>query len=729
MADEITIVINLKDNMSQKFTTIRNAMNPFRKDLERLNREVQKFNEQKINLKVDLTTAKREMTDAERQFRKTGNELERQQYIAKKVSFENVRQNYTAISEAAKQAEKNLISAERAMSKVDNHALSVPGSDKSSSGTNTSNFSEKMMGSEIGESLLNSFSNLATTMITSSTTETTGKAIGAVFSSTLGGVVTGAMAGGIPGAVVGGVAGLISGSMDAYTQIYMENEEAFKAFRQQAYENVVKEREASIQNGSTIAAQREMDEVTFNQLIGGNMTGTEFLAEMKTLSDAKPYQYQDLTSMSRAMAPTLGDNSEGMLQWLSAIGDAGSVLGLGTEDMSTIAMNVGNIQSNENASLEYINPLIERGIDVWDYLEGHFKNQETGQFLTKEELISAVSSGELKGADVAEVILQGMQQTFGVAAEQQANTYIGLESTLQGYQENMDAAYGEGFNEERKKGIQAEIDSLSGESGEQAEEANRLIGQYYASLENLQEQYARDARDLVMGSAEDSEVFDPEAMDRLKQLRAEYEIAIAEENGAEAGRILEEAKIFAQMEYNASEGAQQELDSQIALIQSIGENASVKQEYYNTGKKLADAFTEGLSASFQRAQKSGLFDILNPLVKANDGISYQRKDEQDRIKEHMQKEGAYVPPTTDSGTPVYSSRNAWGLSYVPYNNFPALLHQGERVLTASEARQADRASGGVTVNVNGNFSVRSTEDIDLIAQRIASEMVAAQQIT
>lgn len=31
-----------------------------------------------------------------------------------------------------------------------------------------------------------------------------------------------------------------------------------------------------------------------------------------------------------------------------------------------------------------------------------------------------------------------------------------------------------------------------------------------------------------------------------------------------------------------------------------------------------------------------------------------------------------------------------GLDYVPYDEFPALLHQGERVLTAAEARTMDR---------------------------------------
>jgi len=54
---------------------------------------------------------------------------------------------------------------------------------------------------------------------------------------------------------------------------------------------------------------------------------------------------------------------------------------------------------------------------------------------------------------------------------------------------------------------------------------------------------------------------------------------------------------------------------------------------------------------------------------------------------------------------------ASGLTRVPYDNYPALLHQGERVLTAQETRQADRASGGIQVTITGNtFSVRSEQE-------------------
>lgn len=54
------------------------------------------------------------------------------------------------------------------------------------------------------------------------------------------------------------------------------------------------------------------------------------------------------------------------------------------------------------------------------------------------------------------------------------------------------------------------------------------------------------------------------------------------------------------------------------------------------------------------------------------------------------EQGAGGPPGSDTW---YVGEHAKGLNYVPYNNYPALLHRGEQVLTASQARDNRRGSG------------------------------------
>ena len=73
--------------------------------------------------------------------------------------------------------------------------------------------------------------------------------------------------------------------------------------------------------------------------------------------------------------------------------------------------------------------------------------------------------------------------------------------------------------------------------------------------------------------------------------------------------------------------------------------------------------------------------------------------------------------------------SAIGENRVPRDNTLYLLHEGERVLTAREARAADRkeSGGNVVVNMGGNYTVRQDSDIDAIAEAVAARVLAAKR--
>ena len=75
--------------------------------------------------------------------------------------------------------------------------------------------------------------------------------------------------------------------------------------------------------------------------------------------------------------------------------------------------------------------------------------------------------------------------------------------------------------------------------------------------------------------------------------------------------------------------------------------------------------------------------------------------------------------------PTPQPSHAYGLSYVPYDNYSAVLHQGERVLTASQNREySSGVHGGVSVTVNG-LVVREDADVDRIAEELYVKLMLA----
>lgn len=74
-------------------------------------------------------------------------------------------------------------------------------------------------------------------------------------------------------------------------------------------------------------------------------------------------------------------------------------------------------------------------------------------------------------------------------------------------------------------------------------------------------------------------------------------------------------------------------------------------------------------------------------------------------------------------------RHAFGQKRVPYNDYPAKLHEGERVLTKNEAnkyeRQEKQSSGNIVININ-RVDARDKTDVDYLVGEIVRKLKLAQ---
>lgn len=674
MADSISIVMKLNDDVTGPMKSIASTSQGVSKEFEELERKTKHlgqryadFNKKSSQTYAEALSIKKAMGEAAKAFKKTGDE-------ADKVRFEQLREEYQALTDSAKGYASEAKNTQKAMQEQYDamRKLGSSGGGDSSVGDSSGGFLTSVFGEGLGGGLAasgvlkeigSSLTEAASGLLESSVGQPLATMLDSTLSSAFSGAAAGAIAGPI-GAAVGAVGGGIAGAISGGTQIFQQKDKAFKSYVQEAAEEQLQAQSDDISRGSTIAAERQQDAIAFNQLLGAGI-GDQYLKDLRTMAAKTPMEYSDLTNMSRALATGFGDDPGRMLKLMRSVGNAGSAVGIDASGMTEMSKAFSLMQSSGKATLEKLNIFQERGVDVIGMLSN-------GLDKTQAQIYDMISKGQIGGVEAVNIIQAAMDQMYDGAMEKQSKTFSGLSSTLADAETEMQAAYGEGFNEGRKAGLQAQRDWLSGESGAAVMEANKAIGAWKAELENSKEQYIRDAVDAMMGTDE-------------------YQTAKEADDAAEMGRLIMQAKTQGMNEYNASEGAQLALESEKALAEAIRNDASTNQDYWDAGYEKGNWFTKGLAASI-----------------GNRSWDYESK-------------GASSPSRLLAD---YNS-HAYGLNYVPYDGYPALLHEGERVMTAAENRNS--AAQTITVQVTGNaFSVRSDEDIDAIARQIAVRVREAQ---
>ena len=650
---ESSIVIKASDRYSDALKAMAKTTRSFSKDVDSLEEGLYSLSKNKYTLKVDVRKAKDELRDAEKQFSKTHSEADGLRMELAQANYDNTVRNLKAVSNAAKQTEGEIA---KLSNRANGGILSKLGLDDGSE------LGKGLAGSGLLKMVGDSASSLAGSMIESAI----GQPSAMFMSSIASGVASGASAGAIlgpAGALIGAGLGAISGGINGYTQIYESQDSSFKSYVQDAVQEQLDAQSESLTSGSSIAAGRETDKISFATLFGSKETADSYLTNLVGMANSTPFLYDDLTSMSKTLA-TYGYDADSILPVLQTIGDAGAALGQSTNDMTAVATAIGRMKSSNKTTLEYLNILNDRGIGAVGMLSDAYG-------VDQGTMYSMISKGEVAGQDAARIILDALSDSFAGSMEAQSKTFSGITSTIEGLQQELDNAMGEGYNQTRMQGLEAQKEWLAGDSGQEMQEAYTAIGAWKASLENAKEQYIRDAMNDAMGS---------EA----------YKTAEAEGDAAEMGRILMKAKIDGMNEYNANEGKDEELAQELSLIESVRDDTALNNSYWNAGYTLGQEFSKGRAAA---TTDSAWADAVNNF---NSGYTKHRSGHQ----------------------------RAMGIDYVPYDNFPALLHEGEKVLTAGEARQEKNGVGSIQIIMNGTV-IREEADVQRVAQELLNKLEEA----
>ena len=199
--------------------------------------------------------------------------------------------------------------------------------------------------------------------------------------------------------------------------------------------------------------------------------------------------------------------------------------------------------------------------------------------------------------------------------------------------------------------------------------------------------------------------YDEKMIKTMKDLYGSEEVqkAKSEGNMEKLYQIFFDAYSKIQNEYVNSDEYKSLENAQLGAVDKLQE--SLAPRYQDYGYRMGLAFNEGLAST-----------------------EYMQKNTAERFASFFS--------TPKTGTTILeqhgTSRNkgfAWGLSFVPYDNFPAILHEGERVMTASENRRYSSGnSNSAVITITGNnFSVRNDSDIDAIASALADKIEEAKE--
>ena len=404
MADNsVSIVMKLNDEISGKLKTIASTSQGCSKAMEELARKGQQLGDRYKDLtkrsaeaSAEALEVKRAMDEAAKAFKKSGDEADR-------LSFERLREEYNDLTVSAKgyaDEAKNTVKEIRALSD-EVRKMDGAGGGPNVSGGLSAGISEGSVIQTIGTAGLFKMGGDAVSQLAGATLES---AIGKPMADLASGIASGAASGAVIGSIVPGIGTALGagiggaiGAVNGATQIFTERDDSFKDYYRSLYEDANAATEERLSSGSTLAAGRETTKLSFNTLLGDSKKAGAFLEQVQDTANTTPFLYDDLVGISKTML-SFGTAVDDIIPTLTKVGDAGAALGLSTGDIGTVATYLGRMQSSDKATLEYLNPLNERGFSVFQWLADD-------QGVSVGDVYSQISKGELSGSYVSDVIL------------------------------------------------------------------------------------------------------------------------------------------------------------------------------------------------------------------------------------------------------------------------------------------------------------------------------------
>lgn len=514
-----------------------------------------------------------------------------------------------------------------------------------------------------------------------------------------------------------------------------------------------------MQTGIALASSREQIKVSFQSLLKNGQEANALYNDVREMSNQTPYTFDQLAGVSRYLAVSFKTSDE-IMDWLNVIGDAAASVGASESDMQEMTRALTKIKNSGKASREDLDMWSDRGINVYDML-----SKQMG--ISQGQVYEQITKGNVSADTVFGAIQKYAPEEFGGGMKMQSGTYGGLVSTLEGLKaDRTEGAFGTAYEDAMKPVLEKQIAWYEGEKGKALEEMYAEKGKFQARLESDQIESQLKANEEAIANYQAiaanmpknplDTLFDSviQKGDQASGVMQNFNTALSAAQGFTGLFTSNIFDVFGKKQEQAASTLLQTIDIKTEVNYSQTEAFALQNEIkktvldyaqievqknpilYETEIEINKKYSEGKDSKHNEesywnkfiADASSKTYEVNPTVEVRPKMVYKAGGILMPELGWLTSGGKSTKDTVIStgGVELPAKGHASGLTRVPYDNYPALLHQGERVLTAQETRQADRTSGGIQVTITGNtFSVRSEQDAENLAKLIVEKIKQA----
>lgn len=467
------------------------------------------------------------------------------------------------------------------------------------------------------------------------------------------------------------------------------------------------------------ASDMEQSVLNYNNLLGSN-NGDEFIASMLEISNKGFYKFSDLENAGIGII-TAGFDKDMTKEIFNATGNASAAKGNGVEGALKLIESLKQMKKSGNITEESLNVFKDMGIDAYKILYDSQSELCKNTGVTQEKFKELVSKGLIPTDDAIKALVYTMNDDFKGSMEKQGQTFNGLISRMKdSVNQIILGPLGKGFIEGIKE-------SLNG----------------FADFFGLGTKGFEELGEKIYSFGKEIGDFAGKAIVGLKNVFSELFNDEKFKNADVPAKIL---MIYDEIKANIDQWYEKNRDSLFEkmggffteFLTRVGKESDFKNAVQDLWLSISPD-EDTIKKMFDKIDVLELFNKkVSPLIKLISFIFSIRALVDNFTKNSSNNIFGVEIDSTEQltkfgGTGVLFSgaaavnRKAIGLNRVPYDYYPALLHEGEAVLRRTEADNYRNGVGkGVIISkIADTIVVKDEADMYKIANILVSEIEKA----